>query len=59
MLEVTGPNDWGSSLELLGVAVHQVFEGLGDVAQSLPDLAQLVAVIPRFSLGPGARDPVD
>jgi hypothetical protein len=36
-----------------------VLEGFGDVAQSLPDLAQLVAVVSRVSLGPGTGDPVD
>ena len=49
----------GRSLVLLGVALHQVLEGLGDVAQSLPDLTQLVAVVSRLRLGPAARDLLD
>ena len=43
----------------LGVAVHQVLEGSGDVAQSLLDLAELMAVVTRISLRPAACDLVD
>lgn len=36
-----------------------MLEGFGDVAQSLLDLAQLVAVVSRFSLRLAPRDLVD
>ncbi|MEA2643087.1 MAG: hypothetical protein QOG08_113 [Chloroflexota bacterium] len=36
-----------------------MLEGFGDVAQSLMDLAQLVAVVSRFGLRLAARDLVD
>jgi len=41
------------------VAVDQVLEGLGDIAERLVDLAQVMAVVSRFSLRRAARDLVD
>jgi len=52
-------NQPGFDAKLLRVAVRQVLERFCDVAQGLPDLAQLVAVVSGVGLGPAARDPVD